>query len=222
MENLLGKTFSSKKPGLKVIVTEHSDTGFKAKALNSIGDIKKDEIIEYTTVGGFLSRFTEVPDEAAIALAKENYEQMKASVAHIISDKKSFSNTAILLRNGKHGIGIITTLQEQLKEAGKPYVILCGQQLMLHQRTTNTLAKLLANLLKEHSGKSIVFDDCDEFLQDVMCQQLLMAAIEKHFVYMTKSETISEDFNGKMIFVYNNPEYTLNNAVLSRCYLFNL
>jgi len=221
MQNLLGKTFVSKKPGLKVIVTEHSDAGFNVKALNAIGDIKKNEIIEYTTVGGFLSRFTEVPDEKTI----DYMERMKLTVKNVITDK-SDTNSVFLLRNGKFGIGIIHTLQEQLKEANTPYIMIRGQDLMLHQRPTNTLAKLLANLLKEHSDKVIVFDDCDEFVQDPMCGVLLKASMEKYFSYISSkpsgAETISADFNGKMIFVYNNPESTIDFGIQSRSFLFNL
>lgn len=91
--------------------------------------------------------------------------------------------------------------------------------------------KGLYNILYEHNGQVIVFDDCDSVLDDKVAINILKSALDSYdkrtitwSKSVTKNDTIPTqfDFNGRVIFISNKSKDFFDKAILSRCVFVDL
>lgn len=82
----------------------------------------------------------------------------------------------------------------------------------------------LYRILFENNGKLIVFDDCDEVIEDKVASNLLKGALDSydereiHWITKTSDESLPDSFNfdGRVIFISNLPKEKVPQALLSR------
>jgi|GEM_PF-1146251 len=88
----------------------------------------------------------------------------------------------------------------------------------------------LYRILWENNGKLIVFDDCDEVLEDKIAKNLLKGALDSydereiHWITKTSDESLPDsfDFTGQVIFISNKGQDSIDQAILSRAMCIDL
>lgn len=88
----------------------------------------------------------------------------------------------------------------------------------------------LYRTLFEHNGKVIVFDDCDEVLIDNIAKNLLKGALDSydereiHWITKSTDESLPDSFvfTGRVIFISNKSQSSIDNALLTRSMCIDL
>ncbi len=91
-------------------------------------------------------------------------------------------------------------------------------------------ARGLYRTLFEHNGKLIVFDDCDEVLEDKIAKNILKGALDSydereiHWISQSMDESIPTSFifTGVIIFISNKDQKSIENALLTRAMSIDL
>ena len=88
----------------------------------------------------------------------------------------------------------------------------------------------LYRILWENNNKLIVFDDCDEVLEDKIAKNLLKGALDSydereiHWITKTSDESLPDsfEFTGQIIFISNKGQDSVEQAILSRSLCIDL
>lgn len=88
----------------------------------------------------------------------------------------------------------------------------------------------LYRTLFENNGKVIVFDDCDEVLTDNIAKNLLKGALDSydereiHWITKSTDESLPDSFifTGRVIFISNKSQNSIDNALLTRSMCIDL
>lgn len=121
---------------------------------------------------------------------------------------------------GEGGLGKSYTVMQGIKEAGlveeEDYVVLKG----------HCSPRALYETLYNNSDKLVVFDDCDSVLKDDKSVNILKAALDSYerrmVTWSTSARLADEDFEpvfeftGKIIFISNQSQSRVDQAILSR------
>jgi hypothetical protein len=128
-----------------------------------------------------------------------------------------------LLITGQGGLGKSYSVMAMLedKEEGEDYIIVKGY----------STAKGLYRTLYENNGKIIIFDDTDSVLKDATSLNILKGALDSYSkrviswnAEFSLNETLpnSFEFVGKVIFISNLGQESINQAVKSRSLIIDL
>jgi hypothetical protein len=129
------------------------------------------------------------------------------------------NNTAVsLIITGQGGLGKTFTVMQEIarKKFTKPqdFIVIKGY----------STARGLFRTLYENNGKLIVFDDCDEVLEDKVAKNILKSALDSYdtrevsWVIKTPDESLPEsfEFTGRVIFISNKSQDHIEQAIISR------
>jgi hypothetical protein len=137
-----------------------------------------------------------------------------SQLTRMIINKTSVS----LIITGEGGLGKSYTVKRELLikdlEKGSDFEIIKGF----------STPRGLYRTLYEHNGKLIIFDDCDEVLDDKIAKNLLKGALDSYdsreISWITKTSDPelpdSFDFTGRVIFISNKSQDKIDQAILSR------
>lgn len=143
-----------------------------------------------------------------------------AQLVRMVISKTSVS----LIVTGEGGLGKSYTVGRQLflKKLSKlqDYIIIKGY----------STARGLYKTMFENNGKLIIFDDCDEVLEDKIAKNLLKGALDSydvreiHWISQTFDESVpsSFEFTGQVIFISNMSQDKIEQALLSRSMCIDL
>lgn len=125
---------------------------------------------------------------------------------------------------GEGGLGKTFLVNRQLEEhglcVGDNYVVIKGF----------STAKGLYRKLYEHSDELLVFDDCDEVLNNDVAKNILKSALDSYDIRIVSWVTNAIDdtlpnsfqFNGRIIFISNMSSSKIDGALLSRSLTIDL
>lgn len=129
------------------------------------------------------------------------------------------NNTAVsLIITGQGGLGKTFTVMQEIarKKLTKPndYIVIKGY----------STARGLFRTLFENNGKLIIFDDCDEVLEDKVAKNILKSALDSYdtrevsWVIKTPDESLPEsfEFTGRVIFISNKSQDHIEQSIISR------
>lgn len=129
-----------------------------------------------------------------------------------------------LIVTGEGGLGKSYTvkreIQRRMLQKGEDFVYIKGFS------TPRGLYKTLF----ENNGMIIVFDDCDEVLLDPVAKNLLKGALDSYdereisWITKTTDQTLPDSFvfTGRVIFISNRDQQTIDQALLSRSMCIDL
>lgn len=129
------------------------------------------------------------------------------------------SKTAVsLIITGEGGLGKTYTVKHQIEKKK-----LTEDDDYVHIKGFST-PRGLFRILYENNGKLIIFDDCDEVLDDKIASNLLKGALDSyderriHWITKSSDESLPDsfDFTGTVIFISNHSKDNIPQALLSR------
>jgi len=150
-----------------------------------------------------------------LANVNERFEYFR-QLTDLTMDGKLYS----LIASGEGGIGKSHMIGEMLELKD-----LKEETHFLHIKGFST-AKALYNLLKDHSEKLVIFDDCDNILTDPIGQNILKAVLDtsksRRVRWLTNLEESSFVFTGSAIFLTNKNKDKIPQALISRSLVVDL
>jgi hypothetical protein len=172
-----------------------------------------------TEVGNF-----DPSDYIPTKTADEIFGEMEGYIKGVIEEIQPS-----LMITGLPGMGKSYRVEKQLKDAslheGEDFVIFKGR----------VSAVAMYSFMYEHNGKIIIFDDCDSVLNDPNGINILKGALDsrdiRNITWSTKSKLFTEDgeevpstfqFNGRVIFISNWPEWKIDSALRSRSFVIDI
>lgn len=129
-----------------------------------------------------------------------------------------------LIITGEGGLGKTYTVKKEIfrkqLSSVNDYVIIKGF----------STPRGLYRILWENNGKLIVFDDCDEVLEDKIAKNLLKGALDSYdsreisWITKTTDESMPDsfEFTGRVIFISNMSQDRIEQAILSRSMCIDL
>ncbi len=139
------------------------------------------------------------------------------------------NNTIFISRNcdHKYGLGVINELKKQLSANQHNCVFFDGETYGYSKNSSRVLKELI-ELLQNNNDKTIIFENCDFFIKEINCINILKSiADNKNFSYVNKDKTENINFTGNIIFVSDistdefERDYILR-SLISRTFLFNI
>lgn len=129
-----------------------------------------------------------------------------------------------LIITGEGGLGKTYTVKKEIfrkqLSSVQDYIIIKGF----------STPRGLYRILWENNGKLIVFDDCDEVLEDKIAKNLLKGALDSYdsreisWITKTTDESMPDsfEFTGRVIFISNMSQDRIEQAILSRSMCIDL
>lgn len=137
-----------------------------------------------------------------------------AQLARMVINKKAVS----LIVTGSGGLGKSYCIK---REVARKRLVKYDQYVMIKGFST---PRGLFRILFENRDKLVIFDDCDEVLEDKIAKNLLKGALDSydereiHWITKTSDESLPDffTFTGQVIFISNKSQNSIEQALLSR------
>lgn len=207
---------------------------FSHKCPNGKGYVKAEDGKAYERELHNIKKVANATTKFQVSDSSTDVKQTEVARSWDINQKFDFLSHLTRMVINKTSVSLIVTGEGGL---GKTYTI--KKEIMRKQLSKETdyiiikgfsTPRGLYRILFENNDKLIIFDDCDEVLEDKIAKNLLKGALDSydereiHWITKTTDESLPDSFKftGRIIFISNMSQDKIEQAILSRSMCIDL